>query len=298
MTVFPEYVSEGILASRAVKTFTLDRGSGSPSAGGKPGTPQALPTRFAAVLNNYVPAETGVGYVANPPYAAVTIKNAPEIWGLEPVSDPTVLCRNWVFVETPHSSSHRHVMGTVPGTLSDADVVCTFPGWAGSDRLPQTFVRQIDTPGSIYRLVGLADTCLADPQGKRGLHPAVRKSLDSQKSLLSNLRKDWDGYGADPLPAYRVEAFISELESALEDYSGPLPEIIPGADGSLQAEWHRKYLTLFYGVDSDDTRHLFLKVTNQEPITLSGDAALHGFAKALLIHFPRGANAVTNATTK
>lgn len=300
MTIFPEYVSEGMLASSAMKFARIDRGNGSPTARGKPEEPQQLvPTRFAAILNMYAPTETGIGYGTSSAYEPVLgVNNASELGSFGPVFDPIVICSQSMLAETPHTSSHRHVMGTVVGTLYAPDVVGAFPDWAANDRLLKTFVRQIDLPGNVYGMIALADPWLAPPQAKRGLNAAVRKSLDSQRSLLSGLRKDWDGYGAEPLPKYRVKAFISELESALEDYSGPLPEIIPGADGSLQAEWHRRYLTLFYGVDSEDARHLFLKVANKDPITLSGDAAILGFVRALQVHFPRGADAVTNAATK
>lgn len=127
------------------------------------------------------------------------------------------------------------------------------------------------------------------------LNPAVALSLETQRRALKQLEPDWDGYGAEPIPQARVDAFVNELRSTLGGLDVPPPDIIPGADGSLQAEWRRRGVELFYGIDSDDIRHLYLNVVGAEPSTLSGDDASTLVASALGAVFRR-ADAGTNST--
>lgn len=273
MSTFPEYVPEGVLAARAVRRFSrVDLGTGSStSAGETDEATQVLPTQYAATVNMFALGLTGVSV------ARTTFGH------LSPLAD------------TPHWLSLGCVVrNSVIGASNPRGVVISS---LDLDATP-TIVRKIDTPTS-GPTFGLIDRWSNRPHIKPGLlDPVVRRSLDSQRTFLLGLKKDWDGYGAEPLPEQRVDSFISELKSALVNYSGPLPEVVPGADGSLQAEWHRKYLKLLYCVDGDDMKHLFLKVADKVPITISGEAASSGFVKALRVHFPQGDTAVTNAATK
>jgi len=70
-------------------------------------------------------------------------------------------------------------------------------------------------------------------QASSEVDPWISESLKTIRSLEA----DWDGYGADPIN----ETTIKRMEYFLNDL---LPKnavsgsIVPGADGSLQAEWH------------------------------------------------------------
>ncbi|MER9171231.1 hypothetical protein NKI12_28675 [Mesorhizobium australicum] len=127
------------------------------------------------------------------------------------------------------------------------------------------------------------------------LDPAIRRSLVSQKNLLLKLNHNWDGYGAQALPHQRVEAFFAELELVLVNYSGPLPEIVPGGDGSLQVEWHLEEAMIFYGIDSDDQKYIFVQENGTEPIALAGDEASQFFLKTMNKYFAGEATTVTYA---
>ena len=60
------------------------------------------------------------------------------------------------------------------------------------------------------------------------------------KEQATNLRKlkyNWDGYGAEPVSASTLNSVVSILERYLPADSVP-GSLVPGADGSVQAEWH------------------------------------------------------------
>lgn len=120
------------------------------------------------------------------------------------------------------------------------------------------------------------------------LEASLALSLETQRASLKCLGPDWDGYGAEALPPYRVDSFIDELAIGLVGLSVPPPDIIPGADGSLQAEWRRRWVELFYGIDSDDKRHFYLKVFGQEPRTFSGEDAKGALIATLRSYFWSG----------
>lgn len=79
----------------------------------------------------------------------------------------------------------------------------------------------------------------------------VAHSLASQREQLTTLPENWDGYGAKPLPASIVDSMLSEIES-----EGALVQLVPGGDGSLQAEWHLSGATVAYNIATDGKRSL------------------------------------------
>lgn len=53
---------------------------------------------------------------------------------------------------------------------------------------------------------------------------------------ISDLKRDWDGYDADPIMPSVIHQMSRELDDPRLDAFGS-GHIVPGADGSLQAEW-------------------------------------------------------------
>ena len=62
--------------------------------------------------------------------------------------------------------------------------------------------------------------------------------VDKQLIRLAGLPKDWDGYNADPIALDRLNILGALLKANLP-VGAPVGNIVPGADGSVQAEWHR-----------------------------------------------------------
>ena len=55
---------------------------------------------------------------------------------------------------------------------------------------------------------------------------------------LSQLPKDWDGYGADQIHEqipFRALGVLGEVM----DFDSPAPSVVPLSDGGIQLEWHR-----------------------------------------------------------
>lgn len=75
---------------------------------------------------------------------------------------------------------------------------------------------------------------------------------------VRSLAWNWDGYGADPIS----QGTIARMSEVLDEW---LPEnvvagsIVPGADGSLQAEWHLQHIEMGVVVEADDTVSAWLR---------------------------------------
>ena len=61
--------------------------------------------------------------------------------------------------------------------------------------------------------------------------------LDEQIRHVLALRRDWDGYDADPISRVRL---VQIAEVVREHFNRGMPtgSLVPGADGSVQIEWH------------------------------------------------------------
>lgn len=86
---------------------------------------------------------------------------------------------------------------------------------------------------------------------------------DARLDAIADLKADWDGYGAPPIPL----CVISQMRSLLGRF---LPKgsargfIVPGADGSLQAEWHMREGSLGLIVEEDELATVWLRVGSKE----------------------------------
>ena len=64
------------------------------------------------------------------------------------------------------------------------------------------------------------------------------KALESRLNAITSLPKGWNGYRSVPV-SFTCAAFAAQLIERLYDASVPPPALVPGADGTLQIEWHR-----------------------------------------------------------
>lgn len=77
------------------------------------------------------------------------------------------------------------------------------------------------------------------PQPAYAAFPYISASnwIDADLQKLVGLSRNWDGYGADPISRQTLSAMRQMLVRLLPSPATP-GSIVPGADGSLQAEWH------------------------------------------------------------
>ena len=64
------------------------------------------------------------------------------------------------------------------------------------------------------------------------------KALETRLNEITALPKGWNGYRSVPV-SFTCAAFAAQLIERLCDASLPPPALVPGADGTLQIEWHR-----------------------------------------------------------
>ena len=64
-------------------------------------------------------------------------------------------------------------------------------------------------------------------------------SLAARFNELTSLERGWDGYKGLPVK-FSTAMFAAQLLERVANDRVPAPSLIPGADGSLQIEWHLK----------------------------------------------------------
>jgi hypothetical protein len=111
------------------------------------------------------------------------------------------------------------------------------------------------------------------------LEAPVKDALIAQRTYLLGLPNDWDGYGAEPIQPGTIDALYSDLVIGLKGTACFPPDIIPGSDGSVQAEWHLAGLKLFYNVGSDRSRYMAVLRDNQSPLEFFGKDAQDALAR-------------------
>jgi hypothetical protein len=97
---------------------------------------------------------------------------------------------------------------------------------------------------------------------------------------VRHLDKGWDGYGA-PKIDWRV---IRKMSRALSDlqpaYAYRAGAIVPGADGSLQAEWHLEGVSIEFCIEADLSESLWVKNrATGEVLEAEGELALTEFQR-------------------
>ena len=108
-----------------------------------------------------------------------------------------------------------------------------------------------------YFVQSVAGTALLQPvvQDVRGnvlfnLMPGGSDWISLSQRQLASLGPDWDGYGADPIDSTTIKTMVQLLRQLLP-YDARPGAIVPGADGSLQAEWHLRDVEFGLVVDPD-----------------------------------------------
>jgi hypothetical protein len=62
-------------------------------------------------------------------------------------------------------------------------------------------------------------------------------ALQARLNELTALPRGWDGYNGQPV-SYICAMFAATVLERVYETNLPLPALVPGADGSLQIEWH------------------------------------------------------------
>ena len=94
-----------------------------------------------------------------------------------------------------------------------------------------------------------------------------------QAETLLDLPANWDGYGADrvsPLVLDRLMGFLNSLQPSL-----PHGSLVPGADGSVQYEYHGLHFQIEICAEADLTLSGWLKDRDfSEEFEAEGDEAV------------------------
>lgn len=96
--------------------------------------------------------------------------------------------------------------------------------------------------------------------------PKPRDWITTGTTVVANLDHNWDGYGADPISASTVSTMEFLLRHLLPDDAVP-GSIVPGADGSLQAEWHLEKVELGLIVEADGEVSTWVRPVGSEQET-------------------------------
>ncbi len=88
----------------------------------------------------------------------------------------------------------------------------------------------------------------------------IGHSLAVQRKTLLGLQQNWDGYGAFPIPEGVIDVIFDEVTT-----EGAFVDMIPGADGSVQAEWHlRGQVDIEYSISPGGKRCLYVRYSPSE----------------------------------
>ncbi len=90
----------------------------------------------------------------------------------------------------------------------------------------------------------------------------VAHPMATQRKTLGGLQTSWDGYGAHPIPSGVLDVIFEEIVS-----EGCFVDMVPGADGSVQAEWHlRGDVDVEYCISPGGKRELYVRYTRYPPL--------------------------------
>lgn len=95
------------------------------------------------------------------------------------------------------------------------------------------------------------------------LNQHVSEAIKRQLATLEDLPDGWDGYGARRLLKSTLNQMSDALNQALAGVDCPPPDLIPGGDGSIQAEWHLNKIVLFFKLGLDGSRYLYVEDRQQ-----------------------------------
>ena len=121
------------------------------------------------------------------------------------------------------------------------------------------------------------------PLAEKAVKPGARAWVETQLRKLEALPINWDGYGADPIHPGVLRLMGASLEQMLPITALP-GNVVPGADGSLQAEWHLERASFGLLVESDGTLSCWVRPINTPEIERFGLAARDLFQSAVLTY--------------
>ena len=81
----------------------------------------------------------------------------------------------------------------------------------------------------------------------------VRAKIEARRAGLKDLQPNWDGYGAAPIPHDVIDAFVDDVLTFTGD---KWAQIVPGGDGSIQAEWHLRDRSVTFGREPDGSFYM------------------------------------------
>jgi len=108
---------------------------------------------------------------------------------------------------------------------------------------------------SMMAMVDLSSDIRFEPEGPpKAQAPRALPSawFERQAAAIKTLPQNWDQYGADPIARAVVDRVVAILKSYLPSNARP-GSIVPGADGSVQAEWHLQQLSMGLLAEEDGT---------------------------------------------
>lgn len=106
--------------------------------------------------------------------------------------------------------------------------------------------------------------------------------IGEQLTAVRHLPHGWDGYGAPKIEwpvVRRMSRALANVQPATAYRKGA---IVPGADGSLQIEWHLEQISLEFCIEHDLTETLWMKDRHTGDVTeLEGQEAVEAFEAAM-----------------
>jgi hypothetical protein len=162
-------------------------------------------------------------------------------------------------------------------------------GFAETPRLAHLLPGSVDASlSALYRV----DLSASFTPAVALLDPTIQRSIDRQSGMLKELVDDWDGEGAVAIPPDRIESLRGDLRTILTGYKGPLVDLAPGSDGSVQAEWRLPGgLEFYYGIDQRGDRY-FVKYDGKQPQEFSGELARYAARLAIVQFLHQGSRTV------
>lgn len=96
----------------------------------------------------------------------------------------------------------------------------------------------------------------------------IGKLLEQLIQILC-LDSNWDGYGALPLQRNVADTLLADLVIIFADYKNiPEPYIVPGGDGSIQAEWNLTRVSTCYHIDTDLSVYFDMEIYGNDSLII------------------------------
>ena len=123
-----------------------------------------------------------------------------------------------------------------------------------------------------------ANSELSSAMTTQAVSAEIGASLRAQREYLLALPANWDGYGAAPISEEMLEKLECAVSDAIAQVDCRAPDIIPGGDGSIQAEWHMNGLDLSFSVGPGKSQY-FAVTAAEADLEFFDEDALPAFRK-------------------